>query len=60
MGNVDPQWWSRTKNLAVDRFNVWQRLAVLKVGKPMRANNAINLGLRFLLNIRVFSHVIEK
>jgi hypothetical protein len=60
MGYVDPQWWPGTKNLTVDRFDVWQRLAVLKAGKSMRANNTINLGLRFLLNIRVYSHVIEK
>ena len=60
MGYVDPQWWPGTKNFTVDRFNVWQILAVLKIGKSMRANNTINLGLRFLLNIWIFSHVIKK
>ena len=60
MGYVDPQRWPGTKNFTVDRFDVWQRLAILKVGKSMGANNTINLGLRFLLNIRIFSHVIKK
>ena len=60
MGYVDPQWWPGTKNFTVNRFDVWQRLAVLKVGKSIRANNTINLDLRFLLNIRIFSHIIEK
>ena len=60
MGYVDPQWWPGTKNFTADRFNVWQILAVLKIGKSMRANNTINLGLRFLLNIWIFSHVIKK
>ena len=60
MGYVDPQWWPATKNFTVDRFDVWQRLTVLKVGKSMGANDTINLGLCFLLNIRIFSHVIEK
>ena len=60
MGYVDPQRWPGTKNLTVDRFDVWQILAVFKVGKSMRTNNMINLGLCFLLNILIFSHVIEK
>jgi hypothetical protein len=60
MGNVDPQWWPGTKNLTVNRFDIWQMLAVVKVGKSMRADNTINLGVRFPLNIGIFSHVIEK
>ena len=60
MGYVDPQWWPGTKNLTVNRFDVWQILAVIKIGKSMRANNTINFGLRFLLDIGIFSHVIEK
>ena len=39
------QWWHGTKDF--------------QLGKSMRANNMINLGLRFLLDIRIFSHVIK-
>ena len=59
-GYVDPQWWHGTKDFTVDRFDVWQILAVFKPGKSMRANNTINLGLGFLLDIGNLSHVIEK
>ena len=48
--------WAPADDLLEHRGKVWKRVAVCERGKPVVANDGVELGLTFLLDFRVHGH----
>ena len=48
--------WYIPGDLLHDRVDVWERLHILKLGHPRRADDEVNLSLCLLHNFRVVQH----
>ena len=48
--------WAPADDLPEHRGEVWERIAVREGGKPVVADDGVELGLAFLLDLRVHGH----